>query len=597
MATTGVFKFENGECLVAGKSISVNERQRLIFITLCESDHQIIDKVGLYKKVFPEHGDAPISAANLDALAAVVSKLRNKINQAFPHKQYGLLIEDFPKVGMKVAKRYGQGKVCFLNLTLDLETGLVQKKTVIDNRVAYEPIKLGVIKKRLLILLASQKDHVITHQDIFDFLYQDYKQLGLPTNQDGWLARLTGMVADLRSDLDTAEMGASTYIETHLGAYRFTLTPNLHHAVRQPAVAIHEERFDEDDPTAIHLGDLVLSARSHAVMSVYPPEGDLNRMVILSKGARRLLLVLCQSENYGRYLHVSDMYRAVTGKEGRGYNSALLMGYAKELADKINPTLCQPFIHVSEIAFRVAVGVEKPRLTPEIIKAHVRAGNLHAFNGYTKLMRYQKLDFDASSDTIRNTENGKTFTLEGTAGKVLRQLLINPTKPLSTNELAASIGSTFESLRNGGIIKQLDEALSSVGLKGILYTTPSTSHIQLDFSPAPVLAPARRQIKINPKNITSLGAAVNFKPWQRDIVSIMNEAGGQICLEQVPTDKDTIVKTKNGQFRLSEASPEAFASIMNGLGQKLIAKAESDVAVFRNFHGCYRFGPDISFHL
>lgn len=602
MATTGIFKFENDIASVNGTVIRLSGKKLQLFIALCNSQHRPIPKNVLFYTLFPERAGTDISKRDYKLLESHISQLRAEINKSTPQKYYGWMIESAVDGYLNLSPSLGQGVVTFFGLTLDLETGVLVNKEIGKNNERTEvPYNLGYAQKRLLVILATNFERNVSSKEIYDYIYRDYRLLGLDGNFENWASRLSGLASDLVKKLDEIEIGSGALIETIDGGYRLTKKPDLTKTRRisDAAILAHEEDFDEEDDDTIIVGDLSLSPRSRAVFSSDPPTNLLERSVVLTKPELTLLKILSKPGNYTQYLHVAEIFKQKTGKTHRGYDAGEIMAQAKSLAQKINGILKKPFIHVEAEAFSVAAGVDKPPLTVDIAKAKVRAELLKPFNG-GGIKRYGKLEMDMSCHVIRHSddrENKEPIILDRIPGKLLAYLLENSGRPLDIDDVIKAIDTSFETLRSSGVIKDLDATLSAMGLKGIIYTTASTSHIMLDDSVQPVQAENVRSFIIRSDNITSTGAMMNLVSWQRDIIETMHQAAGQICRDRLTPEQGLIAKTaKLGEFKLREASPETFNNVMNGIAQKLANLSGSPTAVMRNFHGCYRFGPDITFH-
>lgn len=598
MTSTGVFKFENGVASVDGVVIELSARRLPIFQALCESQYKAISKEALYLKVFPEHAGMEISKDRYKLLESHITKLRGQINAAVEGRFYGWMIDSIAEGYMNLSRPLGTGTLKFHGLTLDMASGVIIRHDLMKkNERVSVPHNLGYTQKRVIVYLAANRGREVSHKELFDFIYRDYPLLGIDANSDGWESRLSGLLSTTRMKLDSIEMGASAFIETCPGAYRFALSPDLMKTRNADAVKVHEEDFDEEDPDAILFGDLTISPNSRTVFSSDPPPDLLDRSAVLTPPEWALFNILRDPNNYNRYLHAAEIFKLKTGKDHRGYNAAEIVGWATSLAEKINRILKHPFIHVEPLAFSVAAGITKPPLPVEIAKTNVRAGNAKPFDG-GKVISYGDLEMDTSCHVIRNrNKRDEVFILDKVPGKLLQHLLENTESPLDINTVVSAIDSSFETLRSGGLIKDLDVALAKLGFKGIIYTTASTSHIMLDKRPLPVLGEQARAVTVRSENKSSKGTLLHLLPWHREIIRIMKAAGGQVCYDALDKEQAPVVKTHTGHIKLSEASPEAFTSIMNGLAKKLATLSGSPTAVMRNFSGCYRFGPDINFHL
>src|SRR5262249_40525565 len=146
----------------------------------------------------------------------------------------------------------------------------------------------------------------------------------------------------------------------------------------------------------IHIGDLVLSRRSGACISVLPVPSGQQRMVVLTPGERELLLFLARPENYGRYITAGGgAHRHKPKNPARGFNAAHVQSVALKLAEKLN-SIVPDFVHLPPTGYEVAVGVLKPELSLAMAKDAVRAGKLRPFQPGNRLMRYGAIELDLS---------------------------------------------------------------------------------------------------------------------------------------------------------------------------------------------------------
>ncbi len=604
MAITGVFKFEDNVASVNGVPIKLSGKKLAIFQSICESNYQPISKIALYRRLFPEFTgrDDEITIKQFKLLESHVSQLRNVINRVSGDKVYGNIIDGAVEGYITVSKPFGapgQKPVKFHGMTLDLETGVLLQDIVgRNNEVTYVPHTFGYTEKRLLFFLAADRNRVKTSEQIFAFVYENHLLVGADASPDNWDIRLGKLVIQVGDKLDAIEVGASAFIEKMSRGYKFAGSPDLMKVRNPDAVLAHEEDFDPDDPEAIAFGDLSISPNSKTITSVDPPPGLIERTVVLTPPEWAILNILRQKENYGRYLRASEIFNLKTGKTHRGYDTEEIKGWAISLAAKVNAILRKPLIHVETTVFCVAAGDPPPALPPEIAKEKVKAGILKPFTGGVPL-RIGDIEFDPTCHVVRNvTKPYDPVILGNVPGRLFEYLLRNQGKPLDINVVIKEIDTTFISLRSSGLIKELDEALSALGAKGIIYTTSDTSHIMLEDSPVPVFSEDAKTINVKSDNVSVRGTLLNVPGWQRQIIKLMKDAGGQVCLENIDPESSPIVETKAiGKFKLREASPEVFTNIMNGIARRLSSLSGSPTAVMRNFHGCYRFGPDVKFVL
>lgn len=599
---------------VADKELTLYPREHAILAYLCAHPGEPRDKEEFYRAVYPEHADRLITDKDYNVLSTYVSQLRKKIRAAHPDKGYDLLIEDISKrtpprmkAYIQLRAPYGPGegrRRIFGRLMVDLETGLIG----VGRGQQFKEVVVGLLQKRFLLALALQPDEIISRKKIYESVYGDHPPEESRYSKERFERKFGKQISKLLTALDEAILGASVFIEKTKSGYRFTPTPVIAKAARPAAALAHDQDTGEEDEGLISIADTYLTPKGNLFSVLAPPSGQHgDRGVFLDASERRLLLHLAGEGNYDRYIHVAELARTfptLKGEERKGTPNTRIMEIAKRLEAKVNPLLPYPFIQITEQGNFIGLGA---RVLPVPLLARKRiatADTSEAFKPGAPRLAYGELEFDRSCHAIRNRNNKKdVIILPDAKGKILEKLLLHAGSPVELEAIIAAADTTFKSLKDGGasnkgLLGEIDLELGKIGLPGIIFSTPSLSHVMLDNNPDPMIPEEAKTVGIREGatriRISEKFIKITFSRANTYILGRMLAGAGQICFRDYAREEHAEhfpLKGKTRRYSLAEMNERAFGLVMAGLAEKLNSVGNTSHSLFRNYRGCYRFGP------